>query len=103
MPATEVAVRHATHHDFDAIADIMKDFVAQHHRWQPDQFRSTFLGFTAAIFQGWLERKNELHLAAEIAGEVNGYACAARWEGWGNDLVWPRRNVYIQMVVVAPS
>ena len=103
MAVTEVGVRPATHHDFDAIAGMMKDFVLLHHRWQPEQFRSAFLGFTAAIFQGWLERKDELHLAADVAGNISGYASASRWEAWGNNLAWPRRNVYIQFVVVAPA
>jgi ribosomal protein S18 acetylase RimI-like enzyme len=103
MSATGVSVRRATHHDFGAIAEMMKEFVALHHRWQPELFRTSFLGFTAAMFQGWLERADELHLAAEVAGDVHGYASASRWEGRGNDLVWPRRNVYIQFVVVAPE
>jgi ribosomal protein S18 acetylase RimI-like enzyme len=103
MSTVDVRVRRASHHDFAAIADMMTGFVAQHHRWQPDQFRSTYLGFTAAIFQGWLERPDELHLAAEVDGTVSGYASASRWEGLGNDLIWPRRSVYVQFIVVAPG
>src|SRR5262245_59722517 len=103
MTAAKVNIRPAHHSDFDSIAEMMKGFAALHHEWQPEQFRTAMLGFTAAIFQGWLERPSELHVAAEVEDGVSGYACAARWEGWGNDLVWPRRNVYIQFVVVAPA
>jgi ribosomal protein S18 acetylase RimI-like enzyme len=101
MPAADVDVRRATHHDFDAIAEMMKGFVTLHHRWQPEQFRTALLGFTAAIFQGWLERPNELHLAAETEGCVSGYASAMRWDAQGNDFMWARRGVYISVVVVA--
>jgi ribosomal protein S18 acetylase RimI-like enzyme len=102
MTATAI-VRHATHQDFGAVASLMQEFTALHHRWQPEQFRTTFLGFTAAIFQGWLERKDELHLAAEADANVLGYACATRWDGRGNDFVWVRRGVYVPFVVVAPD
>jgi ribosomal protein S18 acetylase RimI-like enzyme len=103
MPTAKVNIRPAHYTDFDAISEMMKGFMALHHRWQPELFRTALLGFTAAIFQGWLERKNELHLAAEVEGVVSGYACAASWDGWGNDLIWPRRNVFVQIVVVAPA
>jgi ribosomal protein S18 acetylase RimI-like enzyme len=99
----KVNVRPAHYTDFDTISEMMKGFVTLHHRWQPDVFRTAMLGFTAAIFQGWPERKNERHLVAEVEGVVSGYACAARWEGWGNDLVWQRRNVYVPFIVVAPG
>jgi ribosomal protein S18 acetylase RimI-like enzyme len=103
MTASPAIVRRATHRDFGAVARLMQDFIALHHRWQPEQFRSTLLGFSAAIFQIWLDRKDELHLAAEGDGNVLGYACATRWEGRGNDFVWVRRGVYIPFVVVAPD
>jgi ribosomal protein S18 acetylase RimI-like enzyme len=101
MPAIAVDVRRATHHDFDAIAVMMEGFMTLHHRWQPEQFRTAALGFTAAIFQGWLERKDEIYLVAEAEAAVSGYACATRSEGRGNDFMWPRRGVYIPIIVVA--
>jgi ribosomal protein S18 acetylase RimI-like enzyme len=103
MTATATIVRRATHQDFAAVAGLMQDFMALHHRWQPEQFRTTLLGFTAAIFQGWLERQDELHLAAEVDANVLGYASATRLEGRGNDFVWLRRGVYISLIVVAPE
>lgn len=77
--------------------------MALHHRWNPEQFRTALLGFSAAIFQGWLERQDELHLAAQTDAGVLGYACATRWEGRGNDFMWARRGVYIPYIVVAPD
>jgi ribosomal protein S18 acetylase RimI-like enzyme len=103
LTATAIAVRRATYQDFDAVAQLMQGFMALHHRWDPEQFRTAILGFTAAAFQGWLERPGELHLAAETDAGVLGYACATRWEGRGNDFMWARRGVYIPYIVVAPD
>jgi hypothetical protein len=103
MAAVEASVRRASHGDFDAIAGLMQGFMAQHHGWDPEQFRTALLGFTEAVFQGWLERQNEIHLAAEVEGRVRGYACASRWEGRGTDLTWARRNVFVPFIVVAPE
>jgi ribosomal protein S18 acetylase RimI-like enzyme len=99
-----ITVRRATHEDFPAVAELMQGFMTLHHRWHPDLFRTSLLGFTAAIFQGWLTRKNELHLAAEVeGGGVLGYAGASRFEGRDNDFIWQRRGVYISFIVVEPS
>jgi ribosomal protein S18 acetylase RimI-like enzyme len=103
MTATGTTVRRATYRDFDAVDRLMQAFMALHHGWNPEQFRTAVLGFSAAIFQGWLERQDELHLAAETDAGVLGYACATRWEGRGNDFMWPRRGVYIPFIVVAPD
>lgn len=101
MTATGTTVRRATWRDFDAVARLMQGFMALHHRWDPDQFRTAILGFTAATFQDWLERPGELYLVAEIERGIVGYASATRWEGRGNDFMWMRRGVYIPVIVVA--
>ena len=59
MTATGTAVRRATYRDFEAVDRLMQGFMALHHGWSPEQFRTALLGFTAAIFQGWLERQDE--------------------------------------------
>jgi ribosomal protein S18 acetylase RimI-like enzyme len=96
-------IRPASHTDFDVVAALLKDFIAHHHRWQPDQFRPAILGFTPAIFQTWLIRPNELHLAAERDGAVAGYAWANRWYNPGTDFTYPRRSAHIAMIVVSPE
>lgn len=98
---TSIHVRPARHRDFGAVAELLRDFAAQHHHWQPEQFRPAFLGFTAAIFATWLDRPDELILAAECEGEVVGYASASRSAGVSGTATFPRRSVHIALIVVA--
>jgi len=103
MPAAAANVRPATHADFGAIAAMLGDFMAQHHGWHPDEFRPTLLGFTPAIFQGWLDQPNTLHLAAEIGGSVVGYASSSSFSGFANDFMFARPGVHIAFIVVAQA
>jgi ribosomal protein S18 acetylase RimI-like enzyme len=96
-----IRVRPAYHTDFEAAAEIMRDLMARHHHWQPDEYRPTFLGLTAAIFQTWLERPDELHLVAELDGRIAGYAAASRWAGQDSALAYARRSVFVFNIGVA--
>jgi ribosomal protein S18 acetylase RimI-like enzyme len=101
MSEAAVSVRPATYSDFDAVAGMMTGFFAQHHHWHPDQYRPALLGFTQAIFQTWLQNKEELHLVAEIDASVIGYASASRWTSGGGSMTFPRRGVHVGLLVVA--
>lgn len=98
-----ISVRPAKHTDFEPVAALMKDFMVQHHHWQPEQFRHRVLGLTAAIFQTWLSEADELHLVAQMDGNVIGYAMANRWRGTGAAFVYPRRGVFVGTIVIAPD
>ena len=97
------SIRFTHHTDFNAVAGMMTGFMAQHHRWQPDEFRSAPIGFTAAIFQTWLEQPNELHLTAEADDGIAGYIAATRWEGEGSLFTYGRRCVFVSSIVVADA
>jgi GNAT superfamily N-acetyltransferase len=101
MCEAAVSARPATYNDFEAVAGMMTGFFAQHHHWHPDQFRPAILGFTQAIFQTWLQNKEELHLVAEIEARVIGYASASRWVTGGGTITFPRRGVHVGLLVVA--
>jgi GNAT superfamily N-acetyltransferase len=103
MPTETAAVRPATHTDFSAIAAMFEDFFAQHHRWQPEQFRPAPIGFTPAIFQTWLEARDAFNLAAVCNGATVGFARGHRFEGFATDFTYPRRGVHIGLIVVAPG
>ena len=103
MSETTPSIRPAAHTDFGAVAELMRGFMALHHHWQPDMFRPALLGFTAAIFQSWLQRPDDLYLVAERDGKIMGYACASRYGESGSDFTFPRRAVFISVIVVAPE
>lgn len=98
-----ISLRFAHHTDFDAVAAMMTVFMAQHHQWQPDEFRPAPIGFTAAIFQTWLDQPNELHLTALAGDEIAGYISATRWVGEGSHFNYPRRSVFVTNIVVADA
>lgn len=102
MARVDVHVRPAHYTDWQAVSTLMRVFQARHHRWHPEKFRPAIIGFTPAIFQGWLEETNELHLAAEMSGEAIGYACASRFAGHASDVTLARREVHVSLLLVAP-
>jgi GNAT superfamily N-acetyltransferase len=101
MTATGVATRSASYRDCAAIGAILDTFAAQHHAWNPGQFRPAVIGFTPAIFQTWLDRPDDLHLVAEIDGIVVGYAGASRYDGFASELMFARPGVHVFLLVVA--
>jgi GNAT superfamily N-acetyltransferase len=100
MSLAEVSVRPATDADYPAISRMLAAFTAQHHQWQPEQFRPRIIGLTAAMFNVWLKRPRELHLTAEYGGEAAAYANALRADNPGSDFTYPRRGAYIAIIVV---
>lgn len=103
MAAASVHVRPARWTDHGAIARIFDDFMALHHGWRPDFFRRSLIGFTPAVFQGWLEEPDALNLAAEISGSVVGYTRAGRFGNFCNEFIFPRRGVHVGVLAVAPQ
>jgi GNAT superfamily N-acetyltransferase len=103
MAAASVHVRPARWTDHGAVALILDDFMALHHGWRPNFFRRSLIGFTPAIFQGWLDELNALNLVAEIDGSVVGYARAVRFSGFSNEFIFPRRGVHVGVLAVAPQ
>jgi GNAT superfamily N-acetyltransferase len=101
MTAAGVNIRPASYRDSAAIGAILGTFVARHHAWSPGQFRPAVIGFTPAIFQTWLDRPNELHLAAEIDGVVVGYVGASRYDGFANEVMFARSGVHVFLLMVA--
>lgn len=102
MP-TAVSVRSATHTDFSAVAAMLEDFFAQHHRWHPEQFRPRLLGFTPAILQDWISRPTNFNLVAEVEGSAVGFTTGGSFPGVGNDFMFPRPGVFVAFIVVAPT
>jgi GNAT superfamily N-acetyltransferase len=98
-----ISIRFTHHTDFNAVAGMMTAFLAQHHRWQPDEFQPAPIGFTAAIFQTWLELPNELHLTALAEDEIAGYISATRWSNDGSPFTYARRSVFVSNIVVADA
>jgi GNAT superfamily N-acetyltransferase len=103
MTSDEIRVRRALHTDWPAVAAIAEEFMALHHAWHPSRFRRALIGFTPALFQTWLVDPEELNLAAELAGEVVGYARATRFGGFSNEFIFPRRGVHVGLLMVASS
>jgi GNAT superfamily N-acetyltransferase len=103
MATASVRVRPARYTDHGAIAAILDDFMLQHHAWRPNFFRPSLIGFTPAVFQGWLAEPDELNLAAEIEDSVVGYTRAGRYCGFANEFVFPRRGVHVGVLAVAPQ
>jgi ribosomal protein S18 acetylase RimI-like enzyme len=101
MPASDVTVRSAAKEDFRSVAGLLKVMMGQQHRWHPTHFRPVVLGFTAAVFEGWLKRPTELHLVAELGGQVVGYAYAAVSTSISTPFVYPRHGVQIAALTVA--
>lgn len=101
MPTETAAIRPATHTDFSAIAAMLEDFFAQHHRWHPEMFRPKLLGFTPAILQDWISRPTNFNFVAQANGDVAGFASGGSLPGVTNDFIFTRPGVYVALIVVA--
>ena len=101
MATASVCVRPAQHTDFDSVAAMLDDFMAQHHGWQPSRFRPTLIGFTPALFQTWIANPDELNLVAAFGANVVGYTRASRFSGFSNEFILPRRGVHVGLLMVA--
>jgi ribosomal protein S18 acetylase RimI-like enzyme len=101
MTSADIRVRRALHTDWSAVAAIADEFMALHHEWHPSRFRRALIGFTPALFQTWLTEPEALNLAAELKGEVVGYARAWRSGGFSNEFIFPRRGVHVGLLMVA--
>lgn len=95
-------IRPAHWTDHGQLAPIVDDFAALHHQMDPS-FRPRWLGFTAALFQTWLDEPDELHLVAEIDGHIAGYVAMGRGTGNTANYMFMRRNVFVYVLAVAEA
>ncbi|MEQ1649539.1 MAG: GNAT family N-acetyltransferase [Hyphomicrobiaceae bacterium] len=95
-------IRAARWSDHAELKPIVDAFAEMHSRWDPG-FRSRWLGFTAAIFQTWLQASDEFHLVAVRDGKVVGYTSGGKFLGNDGIHLFSRRNIFVYTLVVAET
>ncbi len=95
-------IRPARWTDHAQLVPIVDDFALLHHRMDPS-FRTRWLGFTAAIFQTWLDEPSDTHLVAELDGRIAGYLWAGRGDGNTGNYLFMRRNIFVYVLAVAEA
>jgi ribosomal protein S18 acetylase RimI-like enzyme len=92
-------VRPAHWTDHAQLVPIVEAFAALHHALDP-VFRPRWIGFTAAIFQTWLDEPDNIHLVAEHDGRIAGYVWASCGTGNTGIYIFMRRNVFVNVLAV---
>ena len=94
-------VRRAHWTDHAGVKLILDDFARLHHGLDPGLFRPRVLGFTQAIFQGFLDQPSDIHLVAERDGALAGYLWAGLGQGNESMFTFARRNLFIGVLAVS--